>query len=45
MNDAPAKVLLMTGFRRSRKSLDNGTDKMLTCHIVVDTEMRNKSDS
>ena len=44
MNDASAKVLLMTGFRPSRKSLDSVTDEMLTCHIVVDMAMRSKSD-
>src|SRR5262245_38391036 len=34
----------MTGFRRSRKSLDNGTDGMLICRIVVDTPLRSKTD-
>jgi hypothetical protein len=35
----------MTGFRRSRKSLDNRKHGMLTCRIVVDTPMRSKTDS
>lgn len=42
---ASVKAPLMTGFRRSRKSSDNRTRGMLTCHIVVDTPMRSRTDS
>ena len=43
-NDASFKVLLMTGFRRSRRSSDKRKHGMLTCRIVVDPPMRSKND-
>ena len=43
-NDASVKVLLMTGFRRSRRSSDKRTQGMLTCRIVVDPPVRSKTD-
>ena len=44
MNDGSVKGLLMTGFRRSRRSSDNRTHGMLTGPIVVDPPVRSKTD-